>query len=317
MNQVTVREKLFRFLSANAEVRQMCNRALEIEAEGKAKGEQYYLGWEWHQIPVPTQKLRVLVEEEVFKVNYSSRSTTAYMVKYPDLVREALEIIGDGDVTEEGIPPDLFSRIIGHDEVKFWLRKSLMAEMPVHILLVGPPATAKSLFLEELGGLPGAQYALGGAASKAGISDFLLNFRPRYLVIDELDKMRFEDYSVLLSLMQTGIVARLKKGMRDMERMATWVFAGVNRRDRLPPELVSRFVDFSFEPYTREEFIEVSVSVITGLGKDPELARHIAERVWERTHDVRQAIQVSKLVSNREEVDRFESGAGPGRQRGQ
>jgi len=313
LNQVTVREKLYRFLSSNPEVRRMVTRALELEAEGAAKN-PYYLGWEWHDVPVPTAKLRVLVEEEVFKVNYNSRSTTAYMVKYPDLAREALAIIGTGAVVEEGqVPADLFKHIIGHDEVKFWLGKSLAAEMPVHILLVGPPATAKSLFLEELGGLPGAQYALGGSASKAGIADFLLQFRPRYLVIDELDKMKAEDYSVLLSLMQSGIVARLKKGMREVERMATWVFAGVNRRDRLPPELLSRFVEFEFNSYTREEFIQVAVSVITGLGKDPELARYIAEKVCLRTLDVRQAIQVSKLVSNRDEVDRFEEGIGRAR----
>ena len=48
--------------------------------------------------------------------------------------------------------------------------------------------------------------------------------------------------------------------------------------------------------------------VITGqLGKDPDLARYVAERVL-RTKDVRQAIQVAKLCDSREEVDRFEAG---------
>ena len=65
------------------------------------------------------------------------------------------------------------------------------------------------------------QYSLGGPWSRAGIADFLLNFRPRYLVIDELDKMKAEDFSVLLSLMQSGVVARLKRGMREVERMTT------------------------------------------------------------------------------------------------
>ncbi len=75
--------------------------------------------------------------------------------------------------------------------------------------MAGPPATAKSLFLEALGQLPGAQYALGGSSSRAGIADFLINFQPRFLIIDELDKMKREDFSVLLSLMQSGVVARL------------------------------------------------------------------------------------------------------------
>jgi hypothetical protein len=126
--------------------------------------------------------------------------------------------------------------------------------------------------------------------------------------------MKAEDFSVLLSLMQSGVVARLKKGMREVEHMTTWVFAGCNKRDRLPPELLSRFVEFQLTPYTREEFVEVAVAVITGpLGKDPDLARYIAERVSHRTRDVRQAIHVAQLCDSQEEVDRFESGAEPGR----
>ncbi len=90
-------------------------------------------------------------------------------------------------------------------------------------------------------------------------------------------------------------LARLKKGMREVDQMTTWIFAGVNQRDRRPPELWSRFVTFDFKPYTREEFLEVAEAVITRqLGKDPDLARYVAERVVLRTKDVRQAIQVAK-----------------------
>jgi hypothetical protein len=53
-------------------------------------------------------------------------------------------------------------------------------------------------------------------------------------------------------------------------------------------------VEFSFTRYSREEFIEVAVTVITQvLGKDPDLARYVDERVSQRTRDVRQAIQVA------------------------
>ena len=117
------------------------------------------------------------------------------------------------------IPADLFDYIVGHDGVKYWLGKSLTSPEPVHILLAGPPATAKSLFLEALGHLLGAQYAQGGSSSRAGMADFLINFHPRFLIIDELDKMKTEDYSVLLSLMQSGVVARMKKGMRNVNQM--------------------------------------------------------------------------------------------------
>jgi len=57
----------------------------------------------------------------------------------------------------------------------------------------------------------------------------------------------------------------------------------------------------------------VAEAVITSqLGKDPDLARYVAEPTVLRTKVVRQAIQVAKLCDSPEEVDRFEGGAVPG-----
>ena len=105
--------------------------------------------------------------------------------------------------------------------------------------------------------------------------------------------------------MHSCVVARLKKGMREVDQMTTWIIAGVNRRDWLPPELLPRFVSFDFKPYTREEFLEVAQEVITAqLGKSPDLARYVAERVVLRAKDIRQAIQVAKRADSLKEVDR-------------
>ena len=69
-------------------------------------------------------------------------------------------------------------------------------------------------------------------------------------------------------------MARLKRQMREVEQMTTWVFSDVNRRDRLPPELLSQFVEFQFAPCSEQEFIRVAVEVITRqLGRDPYPAR--------------------------------------------
>ena len=75
-------------------IRRVVAKGLELEGEGASN--TYYLGWEWHEIPVPLPKRKVLVEEEIVRINYHSRSTTTYMVKDPDLARQALEAIGDG-----------------------------------------------------------------------------------------------------------------------------------------------------------------------------------------------------------------------------
>jgi Holliday junction DNA helicase RuvB len=314
-----LKENAARMIANNPQVRSMVARALEVEEAGRLRQQelaiQYkmeagnYLGWAWSDIPVPAARLRTLVEEGVMKIGYQSRSCTNYLVADPEMARQVLAQVAAGAAVGD-VPDSLFDYIVGHDNEKYWLTKSLHSEEPVHMLLAGPPATAKSLFLEAVGSLQGAQFALGGSASKAGIADFLLNFQPRYLIIDELDKMSAQDYSVLLSLMQSGTVSKLKKGMRANEQMTTWVFAGVNRKDRLPPELLSRFIIFDFLPYTETEYLEVAVAIITRqMGKDQDLAEYIARQVGSKTRDVRQAVQVAKLVDSKEEVDRFIAGS--------
>ncbi|GAH91419.1 unnamed protein product [marine sediment metagenome] len=48
------------------------------------------------------------------------------------------------------LPEDIFDDIIGHPEVKDLLRACLLAEKVVHVLLAGPPALAKTLFLWDI-----------------------------------------------------------------------------------------------------------------------------------------------------------------------
>ena len=40
----------------------------------------------------------------------------------------------------------LFDNIVGYDDIKTLFNLSFSSEKPVHILLVGPPASAKTLF---------------------------------------------------------------------------------------------------------------------------------------------------------------------------
>ena len=48
------------------------------------------------------------------------------------------------------LPDDIFEDIIGHDGIKELLTAALLAQGPVHVLLAGPPALAKSLFLWDI-----------------------------------------------------------------------------------------------------------------------------------------------------------------------
>jgi Holliday junction DNA helicase RuvB len=203
-------------------------------------------------------------------------------------------------ITEEGeqvaIPQDLFDVVFGYDDVKKLFLLSLQSEHPVHILLVGPPATAKSVFLMELKRLSGCRFAIGGTSSKAGIVDFIIDQRPRYLLIDELEKMDMKDYSALLSLMADGIVARLKKGMTEEIRVKTWIFAAANKDEKLPRELRSRFATVYLKEYTEQEFKRVTTAVLVKRDHvNEDIAAKIADIVVVRSRDVREAQRIAWL----------------------
>jgi len=318
MVEVTEREIMFRTLAGNPTAKRIAERALQIEDEEEAKRRENpslypWSGFEWDAIPAQAQALNQLVIDELLvtggpRGTYRSRSTTAYKLKEPELVRECLESLAEiQEGAEEGeIPNDLFDFILGHDQIKDLLWKSINAERPVHILLVGPPATSKSMFMGELARLPFSRFALGGSTRKGGLEDYLLEFRPRYLIIDEIDKMDMRDMSVLLSLMESGIVARLKKRMREIERMTTWIFGGANRDKNIWPELKSRFFTVHLKEYSEADFIQVCRGILVGReGVDSSLANYIVKSIASDTRDVREAVHLGRLCKTSEDVDKL------------
>ena len=204
---------------------------------------------------------------------------------------------------EPEIPKDLFDFIIGQDGIKKILWQSILAPRPSHIFLVGPPAGSKSMFLSELARLPFSRFTNGGGTSKAGLADYLLEFHPRFLIIDEIDKMVPTETSVLLSLMEDGTVTRLKKRMRETEKMLTTVYAAANRDQHIWPELKSRFFTIQLKEYSKDEFVSIAVSVLIKREKvDPALAKEIASSLVPYTRDIRKAIQFGRLAKNSDDV---------------
>ena len=93
---------------------------------------------------------------------------------------------------ELGLPDDLFACIINYDDVKDEIRFTLREGKRNHYIMVGPPATAKSLFLMELARLSGTYQATGSTVTGPGLTDALLTYQPRILVLDELDKVKMD-----------------------------------------------------------------------------------------------------------------------------
>jgi len=272
-----------------------------------------YDGFQWFDVHGDPRTLNLLVTRGVLNVVFKSNKATLYRLPNLAEAEKALEayqgLVRPPEEGESEIPPDLFRIIIGHDEKKEILNRSIRAERPVHGLLWGSVASAKTLFLEELSRLGRSHFVVGSNLSEAGLFEVLFNERPRYLILDELDKINSsEDLSCLLSLMERGRVTETKYRRHRSLQLKTWVFASANTIARIPPELMSRFLKLHFQDYMPEEFLEVSVAVLREREQVPEtVALYIADKVMKdlRSRDVRDCCKIARLLKRhtREEAD--------------
>ncbi|NAL78269.1 AAA family ATPase [Nitrososphaera sp. AFS] len=205
----------------------------------------------------------------------------------------------------------LFDNIVGYEDVKELYEMAIKAEKPVHLLLVGPPASAKSLFMSSLTKLERSYYAVGSSSTKSGICDYLFEYRPRYFIIDEIEKMNKRDQTSLLNLMESGILSELKHNQKRMTQLKTWVFASCNSTDKLLPPLLTRFKDIHFKPYTEQEFVNIVVEILDREeGVDRDVATMIADAVFNRlkSTNIRECIRIARLAGsdrNLAQVDRI------------
>jgi MoxR-like ATPase len=195
----------------------------------------------------------------------------------------------------------LFDDIVGFDDVKSLFEMAIKAERPVHLLLCGPPASAKSLFMRSLTKLERSYYTVGSSSTKSGIFDYLFEHRPRYFIIDELEKMNKKDQTSLLNLMESGILSEVKHNQQRTTQLKTWVFASCNSTDKLLPPLITRFRVIQFKPYTEQEFVEIAVNILDKEeGVDRDVALIIADSVFNRlkSSNIRECVRIARLAKN-------------------
>jgi hypothetical protein len=188
---------------------------------------------------------------------------------------------------------DSMSLIIGYEDVKKDMAWVIEQRIRSHYLLVGPPACAKSLFLEAIrASVPGAMMVFGAETSAAGLSDALFENQPDFLLADEMDKMRNEVYSIMLALLERGEILVTKSSNTRGIQLETIVFGACNSTEKMPRELLSRFdMPLFFPQYEREEFIDVCCGFLDRSENcPPELATLIGKQVYDlELGDVRTA----------------------------
>jgi Holliday junction DNA helicase RuvB len=288
-------------MSLNQKQRDALLRILEYEQTHDPK--EFSLGWAWSDVRVAPATLnnlllKGLLEEEFHSNSYRGLLLTELGREQANLLAEPAEAYEKPLDKSLTLPDDLFEDIIGHDEVKELLRATLLIEKPVHVLLAGPPALAKSLFLWDIERVSGerAIWLVGSATSKAGLWDLVAEHEPWILLIDELDKMSAADTAALLSLMESGRLVRAKKGRSLDVTISIKVVAATNEVAKLSPELRSRFAVRKLEAYDAVQYRTVVKGVLVRRENvAPELAEEIARKLDGKTQDVRDAVRVARL----------------------
>jgi replication-associated recombination protein RarA len=200
---------------------------------------------------------------------------------------------------------DLFDSIVGYDDIKKLFHLSFGSQRPIHILLVGPPASAKTLFMLGCMKLDRSYFTLGTHSTKSGMVDYLFEKRPRYLIIDEIEHMSIRDQTALLSLMETGIIAETKHLKTRNTQLKTWVFATSNQTNHMLTPLLSRFMVLHFKQYKYENFLDISIHMLAQEGIAKDVANEVAAQVWHKmkSKDIRDCIKIAHLAKTKNDVN--------------
>jgi DNA polymerase III delta prime subunit len=198
-----------------------------------------------------------------------------------------------------------FGDIEGYDDLKDVIRRALDCEHNINILLSGPPASSKTLFLLGIMEREKKAVYFDGSNTTNRILDVLDEERPKIICLDEFDKMGRNFQNQLLNFMESGRVkVDQQRRQYDFEIKGAKVFATANEIDRLSKPLQSRFRRLHLPRYTKDQFLNVAIKVCPK--SQDKVAEMIGEEVWKSEGgDIRDVISISKLIrknDGREEI---------------
>lgn len=291
----------------------LLKRLIEYE-QSRAKEPWLENGWSPLLFDLGQGQCNKLVGAEVLRLVPNMRGRRRYLLVDRDSLRDTLtetpkptiqvaKVVSINTKIDEYRPtlPD-FSDIVGYDDVKELISETVKMRAKVHFLFLGPPGSAKTLFLLSIEELLGSAYVMGSRMSRSGLSGFLMDEKPKYLLIDEVDKLSSRDLAPLLSLCESGRIVETLNRKRTEVKMDTIVFGATNTIKRLPPEIISRFQVLEFPEYSRKEFVKVCEHILVRREKlTISEARRVAVSVLDDlgSMDVRMAIRVARLAKTK------------------
>jgi replication-associated recombination protein RarA len=200
-----------------------------------------------------------------------------------------------------------FSSIFGYSDIKKLLMRAIVSRESISILLCGPPASSKTVFLlEMMKGLDNTCYIDCTNTTGAGLVDKLFNSTINYLLLDETEKMSKKDQNVLLNVIETGMLVETKVSKTRSKQMKNLkVFATTNNVDVLSAPLRSRFMEFHLPEYAFDQFSEIARRLLSNrFNHSNQVADEIASAVWNELNckDIRNVLAMAKLVHSIEDV---------------
>lgn len=201
----------------------------------------------------------------------------------------------------------MFAGVYNHDDLKPVAYDILNSKKRNAMLLEGDPATAKSLIAKKIADYYGknAHYTYGSGSSRAGVFDYCFhNPKLKYLVIDELDKMKKEDQASLLNLMESGVLVEMKQGKQRSTEMNVTVIATANDLKKIIKPLLTRFEPniFHMKGYTKDEYLDIGRQMLAGEERIKEdVAEIITRKVYELSSpppNIRAVVKVARYINN-------------------
>lgn len=257
-------------------------------------------GFEAWEVGTTNRELTKLMNLGIVEIRLKTNKRTIWKISNLEKLKKIIEL----RETKITLPPTpLFSSIIGYEKHKEILKRVIESNKPIHCLLLGSVATAKTLFLLELTKLDSSYY-ISPYITYAGLFDTLI-VNPKFLLIDQLDNLKENSvYRLLIDLMEYGYLTKVTHSEILKDRLKTKVIATANTIKRIPQALRSRFLILRFRCYSEEEYRRVALKLLDGFNLCKDLKEYIIEKTIDY-RDVRNVLKLAKICRSMQDVDYF------------